>query len=232
MRKTNTAFLILFFLVFSFFPLLSLAQEEDQIDSEITPVSEQTEEEIKEIRDAVKKKVQEKIDQITSSVGLNEKRSWHGTVESIKDQEIEIKSVKDQIKTIRFSSDTDIVGLKRQTIAFEDLKEGQQILAMGIVEEETVLEGRRVLLIPSPTDWSQTKIAYAKISDISADSEILVLTPLQNKNEQYEVKIDNQTKSNTEFADFENGQKIIAVLTQSKNGKLTYTARRLKILEE
>jgi len=230
--KTNIFILTLLFLTFSFSPFLSLAQEEEPVDPEPTLISEQTEEEIKEIREAVKKKVQEKIQQITSSVGLNEKRSWYGTIESIEEQELKIKSREDLIRTIRFSSNTDIINLKRQNITFEELKEGQQILAMGIIEEENTLEGRRVLVVPSITDWSQTKAVYAKISDISTDSEVLVLTPLQNKDEQYEVKMDSKTKSNTEFADFESGQKIIAILTQSENGKLTYTARRLKILEE
>jgi multidrug efflux pump subunit AcrB len=228
MRKEKLYILFLFLGISCSLPLISLAQE---LSPEPTS-TDQTDQEIQEIRDAVKKKVQEKIDQITTSAGLNEKRAWYGVVQSVEEGEIKIKSRQDKTRTLRFDQDTSFIDLKRQDIDSSVLKPDQQILAMGIVLQEDILETKRLLLIPTPTDWSQTKVVYAKISDISTTSEVLVLTPLQNKNEQYEVKISPQTKSETSFADFETGQKIVAVLTQSENGKLTYTARHLKIIED
>ncbi len=234
--KNKTKLLVLFFLLISLFPLSTQAQEEAlEEDLSPTPIEEQeetsqTEEEIKEIREAVKKKVQEKIQQITSSTTLNQKRAWYGIIEKVEEGKIQTK-FQEKERTILLDSATTIIDLKRQEITSSDLKEGQQILSMGVVEQENTLEGKRLVLTSTPTDWSKTKVIYATISDISTESKVLVLTPLKNKNEQYEVKLDAKTNSDTDFSDFENGQILIAILTQSENGKLTYAARRLKTIK-
>ena len=204
--------------------------------SQATTSAEKTiSEDIQKIRDAVKLKVQEKLKTITATDSANNpaasKRAIVGTIIQIDKNNLTI-DYQNNTRKISFTTDTVVINIKQTKIKTDSLKVGQDILAMGYLNND-VLEAKRIVFMDLKTIDTQDQIVVGKIVDISKSSPLLVLIPSKNKNSQYQIKTDSKTevvsKSNQKI-DVKNlvsGQKVIVVVRPDPKITKTYIATKI-----
>lgn len=217
--------------IFSIFFQPILAQE-----STITPVSNQDLTE--EVREMVTQKVKE-IQQGSStnaSISTTIPKSLVGTITQIGDSQFTINH-KNENKDIIITSDTVFINEKQIKTKFNSLKSGQVILAMGYYNQFNNFTAKRMVITTSDEIENKNEIVFGTIADISQTSNILVLIPLKNKNTQYQIKTDSQTKittkSNTSltFAKLKSGQKVIIVIQPDPKISNTFDASQIITLD-
>ncbi len=149
--------------------------------------------EVQNIRQVVKQKVQETINEI-SSLTSNKRRAWKGIVTQSDLLEITIVTQKDATRTIKLTDNTVFIDSSRQKIDPTKIKVGQEILAMGDTENETTLVGKRIVLIgqPDPAVAGQSLI-FGKLNDYSKTTNLGIIIQLSNKTE-LTFAIDSKTK--------------------------------------
>lgn len=192
-------------------------------------------EDIQKIREAVKLKVQEKLKTITSDSSSVDpstvKKAIIGTIIQIDKNNLTI-DFQNNTRKISFVTDTVVINSKQTKVKTDALKVGQDILAMGYIQNN-VLEAKRIVFMDLKTVNTQDQIIVGKIVDISKSSPILVVIPSKNKNSQYQIKTDSKTeivnKLNQKF-DIKNlvsGQKVIVVVGPDPKAAKTYLATKI-----
>lgn len=193
-------------------------------------------EDIQKIRDAVKLKVQEKLKNITSTDSeptdpATTKKAIIGTIIQIDKNTLTI-DFQNNTRKISFTADTVIVNSKQAKVKTDALKVGQDILAMGYINNN-ILEAKRIVFMDLKTIVTQDQIVVGQIVDISKSSPILVLIPSKNKNIQYQIKTDSKTeiinKSNQkiDIKTLASGQKVIAIVSPDPKAAKTYIATKI-----
>lgn len=199
---------IFLFIIFSLnFGLAVLAQQPTSEPQTPSTPSAQTEknQDIEKIRQAVKDKVKEKIDQIVNK--SNQKTGWVGQITNIADNQISLTSLNQDARIVLIDQeDTSIINSKRQQIDSDQLKKDQIILAMGYTNTEGQLLAKRILITNKPLESLKNTIVLATVTDISQTTSTMTL--VTNSRQVYQVKTNKNTK------DVLKNQKIIAVLKQ------------------
>ena len=186
--------------------------------------------EIQKIRDAVQQKVQEKLKQITSPI--SNKKGLIGTVSQIDGNKI-IIDYKNLQSHLLVADNTVFIDAKRNKTKLSKLVVGQDVLALGYLDDNSVLETKRLVFVDLKTLENTQIVAIGKIVDISQTSPIFILIPSSNKNTQYQIKIDNKTKILTndnqdiKNSDLKSGQKVIVVLTPDPKIAKTFVAQNI-----
>lgn len=158
--------------------------------------------EIEKIRQAVKEKVKQKIDQIINKP--NQKIGWVGQITEIDENQISLICLNKQDRTVVLTEDTAIINTKRQTVDTDQLKVDQIILVMGYINTESQLEAKRILITNKPLESLKNTIILTTITDISQTTSVMTL--VSNDRQVFQVKTDKNTK------DLVKNQKIIAIL--------------------
>lgn len=193
-------------------------------------------EDIQKIRDAVKLKVQEKLKTITTTDSstpdpATTKKAIVGTIIQIDKNNLTI-DYQNSTRNISFATDTVIINAKQIKVKTDSLKVGQDILAMGYINNN-VLTAKRIVFMDLKAIDTQDQIVVGKIVDISKSSPIIVLIPSKNKNNQYQIKTDTKTevvnKSNQKFdiKKLVSGQKVIVVVRPDPKVAKTYLATKI-----
>lgn len=209
--------------------LLSLALTPTPTIEPPTPTT-QNSTDIQKIRDAVKEKVQEKLNQITQKT--SNKKAIIGTITTISENEIVI-SYQNNPRTLSISDETVYIDAKRNKTTLDKIKVGQDILAMGYTNEQNILDAKRIVLIDIKLLENKNQTIIGKIVDTSRTSPIFILVPLNNKEIQYQIKTDTKTESlDQEFKklDIKNlaaGQKVIVSFTPDPKISKTYYANQI-----
>ncbi len=175
---------------------------------------------IQSIREVVQQKVKEKLNIITTP--SSKPKAFFGSIKKINGLQIEI-SQNNENKTIITTEETIFVNLKKIKSNIKELKVGDEILAIGYLNSQNQLEVKRVIVIELNKFKNNTQIINGQIVDVSQNSPVFVIVPLNNKNSQYQIETDANTikKINT-------GQKIVAVIKPDE--KITNTFNLLKIV--
>lgn len=201
----------------------------------VEPTAEPTKttnvDEIKKIREAVQKKVQEKLQQIvTPSQSV---KSSIGTITDIKDNQISLE-YQNSPQQILVSDETIYIDTKRNKTKLENLKAGQEILALGYVNTENILETKRIVFTDLKTLDNKKQVVIGKIVDIStlySTTPIFTLISINDKNNQYQIKTDQNTqiedKSGQKINKLTSGQKIIVILQPDKKINKTFYASKI-----
>lgn len=189
---------------------------------------------IQKIRDAVKQKVQEKLKTITQdppSSSANAKKAILGTIIQIDKNNLTI-DYKNNTRKLSFAVDTVVINSKQTKVKSDSLKVGQDILAMGYINND-VLEAKRIVFMDIKTVENQDQVVVGTIVDISKSSPILVLIPTKNKNSQYQIKTDskteiiNKTNQKIDLKNIVAGQKVIAIVSPDPKIAKTYIATKI-----
>lgn len=190
-----------------------------------------TAQDIQKIRDVVSQKVKEKLKQITAPTTT--KLGYVAKIIQVDPTSISFDSSgTSQVASI--GPDLTIIDSKRNKTKIENLKIGQDVLILGIKDnQQNTFEAKRIVF-SNPTEVSnQHTIIIGKIVDISRSSPIFSLIPLDNKNTQYQIKSDTNTTIFTKddiklnSSDLKSGDKIIVVLIPDPKMSKTYYAKRI-----
>ena len=176
-----------------------------------TPTDSQ-DNDIDKIRQVVKDKVMEKIDQIVNKP--NQKIGWLGTIISLDTNVIEIENFQNINQKIIVEEEATITNTKKQDLSLDDLKVDQVIIAMGYLDIDQNLLAKRILVTNIALDSLKNTIVYATVTDISQTTNIITLVTKDRK--VYQVKSDKNS------AKIEKNQKIVAVIKPEKKDSNTW----------
>ena len=173
----------------------------------------------------------------TNSEVSSQPKSFFGNITQIEDSQIRI-SFQNEAKTLYLDSETTFVNSGKKQGKIADFKVGQTIIAMGYLNQDQSLDCRRLVYTDSKDIENNNQIVTGQIVDVSQSqtSPIFVLIPIQNKNNQYQVKTDSKTK----FTDFKNekiasskilvaGKKVTIII--QPDSKLANTFYATKIID-
>lgn len=175
---------------------------------------------IQSIRDVVQQKVKEKLNIITTP--SSKPKCFFGTIKKISGQEIEINQ-NNENKVIIITDDVIFINLKKTKISLKEIKVGDEILAMGYINSQNQLEAKRIVVIELKKIKNNTQIINGQIVDVSQNSPVFIVVPLNNKNSQYQIETDSNT-----IKKIVTGQKIIAAIKPDE--KITNTFNLVKII--
>jgi len=178
---------------------------------------------IQGIRDTVKEKVKEQINEIKK----NTRKAFVGTVNKVIDQSFNLDT-KSGPQVIKTDDETEIVDENRKKIGLEDIKLEDNLIVMGYLNEDDILEAKRVVLTPEPEE-DKREIAAGIVTDLSKES-LLITLKNENKVKTYTILVNNKTnikqKENDqinegEFKEITEGDFLIAIGTpEEDNGKI------------
>jgi hypothetical protein len=226
MKKKVILFLIpsFLFLVYSSFPILAQT---------ITPtptLGNDTASEIQQLRQVIQQKVQEKLQEISQNPAENPRKAYFGTITEFDATSLKINT-KTQNLAFILDDTTTYINLKQNKIKNTDLKVGQNILVLSLKQDATTTIGKRIILIDPKTLQNYKLTLIGKVADISTTSSVLTLIPINNKNQELQIKIDSKTEildlnnKVLKTTDIKKGQKIICTYGSSTNS--TYPALQI-----
>lgn len=171
-------------------------------------------EDVQKIRQAVQEKVAEKIKTFTNTT--SNKKAFIGQISQIDNLNITLDY---QSKNYQLTVDPETVYIneKLSRSNIDQLKVGQEILAMGILNESQTLDTKRIVAIKIENLKNQNKVISGIIVDISQTANIFSLSPFTDKDSQYQVKYDSKTqvysvaKKAIKTSDLKPGQRIAIV---------------------
>ncbi len=187
-------------------------------------------EKVKEIRDAIKEKVNEIKEKI-------EKRAYVGIISQITDATITLDNFRGK-QRVRLISTTKIVGTAKNEIKAKDLALEDKVIAMGDLAENEILEAKRVLVIPKPKTTPLKRTLYiGTITAINGRTAIITVTDLKNPDVNLDFSVDKDTylalagspKGTPKFTDLKDSQRVIVVHLLSPDSK-TIHAKSLFVL--
>ena len=168
---------------------------------------------VKDIRDAVKEKVQERLDEVQKG----QKRAFVGEVSDLTNHTL-ILTVRQEEKQVRVSDEATIINLKRQEIDFEDIEIGSHVIAMGYLEENGILDGRRIVVTEKPTPPVQ-RVAFGEMTDKSTEENVLTVKH-PKKETVWSVEVTSKTRvtkkedeemETIKFDEIEIGDHLVAI---------------------
>ena len=199
-----------------------------------TPTNEienSVDEKIKEIRDAVKEKVREKVEEVK----LGQKKAYVGEITQINDSTLTL-STPTGTKQTNVAEEAVIVGKGSKKIAFSDIKVGDFCIVMGYVDENNVLDGRRIVITAKPEPLNR-EVAFGVVTDTSEEEVLTVRN--EKKNIVYTIEVTNKTiitkkvdgsVKKVKFADIVKGDRLVAVGTPSENEEKFITAKLIHVI--
>jgi hypothetical protein len=186
-------------------------REEDE--EEELPV-EESEEKSTEAADAVREKVQKKVEE-----ARKKPKAYLGTITDIAGSNIQIKSPEEEILQISVDEETTTFVKEAKTkteVDFTDIAIGDFIIAMGYRNSNDVLETTRVLLTDAPEPINRVVIS-GKVASIK-NGEVRLINDVDDK--EYTVEpstkitvtiVEDEEATEIEFSDIEEGQSLIVI---------------------
>jgi len=172
-----------------------------------SPAPTDTESQIKGIREAVKEKVQDQLDELQKG----SKRAFVGQIGKISDNNLVLETSEGN-RNIVLSDTTAIIGTNRQATTADTLKEAAYAIAMGYLEGSDTLDCRRLVLSEKPQPLNK-EVAYGKITDISQQGNLITIKN-DNKAKTYSVS----TSKNSRLIQSQNGKMATIELTKLAKG--------------
>jgi len=161
----------------------------------------------------------------------NGPKSLVGTITQIDNNQITV-SYKNEPKTVAVTEETVFIDIKRNKTKIDNLKSGQDILAMGYFDQYDNFEAKRIVVTDLKTVENKNEIILGKIVDISQSSPIFVLIPIKNKDNQYQIKTDPKTEILDKDIDkLKSGQKIVVIIQPDPKIAKTFYVSKIITLD-
>lgn len=192
--------------------------------------------EIQKFREVIQEKVKAKLQEISQVVDTDIKRGYFGTITKIEDDKINIDT-KNKNQQIYLNTDVVFLNAKSIKIKLADLKIGQEILVIGLLNNQNNFTAKRIILTPFKTHQNLKTTIYGQVVDVSTTYSLIALIPLSNKNTQYQIKVDIKniqiiSKDGTKLSikDITKGKKIIVIFPSSPISNQTLSAEKIIVL--
>lgn len=192
-----------------------------------------SEDKARQILEAVKERIRERQ--------LEPKRkAYVGTLKSIADTTL-ILETKNGIKQAKVSTEATILRLEEETkkeMKFEDLVIGELTIAMGYLDENEVLQTKRVIISLKPKEETKREAICGMAEEVNLTKKIIEIKRLKEE-EVYTLKITSKTemtqKSEEEMEkisleEIEPGDRLLAVGLPEEEEKNLLTAHRIHLL--
>lgn len=188
----------------------------------------------KDIVNIVKQIVNENI---TPTQAISDSpKSFFGNITKIEEESLTI-TYKNQTQIIKVNTETTYVDLKRNKSKIENFKVGQEILAMGYINDDQSLDCKRIVATDLKSVENINQTITGQIVDISKETSIFTLTPNHNKNSPFQIKSDTKTKivnlANKTISPSDaimNGTKVITIIKPDPKLAKTFYATKIIIL--
>jgi len=193
-----------------------------------SPSADQT----KDIVNLVQQKVKEKLNLITTPSPSDKPKSFFGTITQLDSNQISI-NFQNKTQVISIGDSTVYVDSKKNKSKFTNFKVGQSILAMGYLNTDTTLTGKRIVATDLTAVDNPNQTIIGQIVDVSKTSPILVLIPSKDKNTQYQIKTDSKTSivdlkgNKLDSKILVSGKKIIVVISPDSKIVKTFYASEI-----
>ncbi len=197
----------------------------------------QTQEPDDEVVQGVREQIQKQVEErVTSLLEENKKRGWSGTIIKSDNTGFQIdNSYTNTTREVLVDPDTSIISETRQNLDIEDLTVGKKILAMGYLNGENILVGKRVLVIGEDDSQRNRFPAFGTLSDKSINEKII--TVVSNKDKDIILQLTINSKSTVEtldenkvdYDDLVAGSKVALVYEDSEDEKIVLS---MKILDK
>lgn len=192
--------------------------------------------EIQKFREVIQEKVKAKLQEINQTDELDLKRGYLGTITKISPTEINLDS-KDKNRVINLDTSTVYLNNKSIKIKPTDLKVGQEILAIGLLDDQNNLTAKRIIITVPKSIENLKTVILGQVVDVSTMYSLIALIPINNKNTQYQVKTDTKniqilSKDGVKLTlkDITKGKKIIVISTSSPISGQTLSAEKIIVL--
>lgn len=229
MKKTIVLVLTFAFLLL---PLAVLAQSPTPATGPegITPERNQIEK-IQEIREAVKEKVREKIEEVSQGRLV----AYVGTISQLNEPNFTLETRKGT-KTIQTSQQTKFVGSARRQIEFADLEVDDYLIVIGYLSNE-VVDARRIIVTSKPKPIIR-EVAFGQVTDISEEEELITVKNIRREMT-YMVTTTSKTiitkkvdgkMGKVGFEDIAINDRVLVIGTASENEEKIITARLIHVI--
>ncbi len=202
----------------------------------LPPITPTNISEIQQFRQVIEQKVKAKLQEISQTTQLDLKRAYLGTITKISSTQINLDS-KDKNRVINLDTSTVYLNNKSTKIKITDLKVGQEILTIGLLDDQKNLSAKRIIITPLKSTQNLKTTVYGQVVDISTTSSVIALIPVSNKNTQYQIKTDaknlqilSKTGDKLTLKDIAKGKKIIVITTSSPTSNQTLPAEKIIVL--
>lgn len=192
--------------------------------------------EIQKIREVIQEKVKAKLQEINQNVSTDPKRGYFGTITKIDSNSIDIET-KNQKINVTLIPDTVFLNLKSSKIKSTDLKVGQEILAIGKIDDHNNFTAKRIIISSSKSINNPKTIILGQVVDFSTTYSLIALIPISDKNTQYQIKTDtknlqilSKTGEKLTIKDITKGKKIIIISIAPPVSGQSLTAEKIIVL--
>jgi len=176
---------------------------------------------VREIRDAIKEKVNEIKEKI-------ERRAYVGIISQITDSTITLDNFRGK-RRVRITETTTIIGSARKEIKAKDLSVEDKVIALGIVSDNEILEAKRIIVVLIPkTVPAKRVVIFGSITAVDSKNSSITVAPTKNQDQTIEFKLEKETdlvsqadpKANLKLKDLKESQKVIVVHLEVASGKI------------
>lgn len=200
---------------------------------EILAQSPTPDEKVKEIREAVKEKVREEIQQTQKG----QKKAFVGEITEISNSTLVLKTLSNE-QQAEIDSEATILNIKKNKIEFEDLEIGNYVIAMGYLGENEVLQAKRVVVTKEP-ETPTRQVVVGRVTDISDDEKIITVKN-EKKGVVYMVeatskttitqKLEEDEVEEVKFGQIEEGDWLITIGTPTEDEEKIITAKLIHLV--
>lgn len=174
-------------------------------------------EEVEEIRDAVKEKVREKVE----AVKTGQKRALVGELAEIFNNTLVLTTRLGEHRA-QVATDAAIIS-QGKTIAFEGLEIGTNLICMGYLRPDEILDARRVVVEEEEKAAPEKTVVFGEIDKIDEEEEIIFVKEIQGETV-WEIvttaktdltkKVEGKIEE-ADFDDFSLGNRVVAIGIQT-----------------
>jgi hypothetical protein len=172
--------------------------------------------------ETIKQQVMERLESIKNKPEKSFKKGIIGSIVSIENNSIIIEFEETKY-TINTDEDTTFLNEKRNKTDINKFKPGQDILVLGTIDKNdpNICKAARIIQTNIKTIKRLHQVVVGQIVDISKSSPIIVVIPTNNKNTQFQIKLESEPK------DLKIGQKVIVSIIPDPKVSKTYTSLKL-----
>jgi len=185
--------------------------------------------------DLIKQKVEERIEKVVSTAEEKTKQAFVGEIEEIANATLTLKTPSGEEKA-KVAEDAIILNSDRDEIELKDLEIGEKVIVMGFLDDQGILEARRVVIIEE-FQTPNSEAIFGIVTDISSEEKILTV---KTKEETiYTVEMDSEVeisqtldgdKETAAFKDIGENDHLVIIGETEENAKKMITARLIHLI--
>jgi len=184
----------------------------------------------------IKQKVEERIEKVLSTAEEGQKRALVGTLKSIANSTLTI-TIQDGDFQAKVATDAAILNEDREEIEIDDLTIGSNLIAMGYLDNQNVLDAKRVV-VTEEFQTPETESVFGLVTDISEEEKVLTIKHPKselvymvdiNSNTEITKRVEGEIEE-IEFSDIEENDRLVVIGEAEENEEKIITAKLIHVV--